>query len=85
MMNDILLYLNKLVRDEHGNALTMESMWTDAGIDSFGSTMVLCDMDAEYGCFDKEWFNTTNFYTLTIQDIVERVINESPKLQVPTA
>jgi hypothetical protein len=82
---EVLEFLNKKIREEHGNKVTIESKWTDAGIDSFGSTMVLCDMDAEYGCFDKEWFNTTDFYTLTIQDIVERVINESPKLQVPTA
>lgn len=80
--DEVLEFLNKKIREEHGNRVSMQSIWSDAELDSFGTTMVLADMDGEYECFPRDWFSTIEWETLTINDIVERVVNESPKLQV---
>lgn len=81
-MEEVLKFLNAKIREEHGNFVTMDSLWPDAGVDSFGTTMVFCDMDERYKCFDKGWFtaNTGKWETLTVQEIVERVTDESTKL-----
>lgn len=79
-MNEILDFINQRIKDEHGTLVTIDSLWTDANIDSFGSTMVLCDMDEKYDCFNREWLSTVNFQELTIKDLVERALNESIKL-----
>lgn len=79
-MNEILDFLNTKIREEHGNRVTLDSKWTDAELDSFGTVMVLADMDNEYGCFNREWMASIDFTTLTVLEVVERAINESPKL-----
>lgn len=81
-MNEILEFLNSKIREEHGNRVSMDSKWMDAEVDSFGTTMVFLDMDEKYGCFDKEWFkdHQGKWDTLTIQEVVERAMNESTKL-----
>lgn len=78
-MEDALDFLNKKIREEHGNRVSMESKWMDAEVDSFGTTMVFLDMDEKYGCFPKEWFsaNIGKWNELTVREIVERVVNES--------
>lgn len=92
-MEEVLDTLNRFIRAEHGTRVTIEARWVDAGLDSFGTTMVLADMDGEYGCFPKEWFTTVQWRDeldedgnvvklgLTIREVIEKVMNESPKLQ----
>lgn len=77
---DSLAVLNKFIRGEHGNPVGLEDAWSDAGIDSFGTTMVLCDMDERYGCFDRNWLKTVDWNTLTIRDVVERANNAGTQL-----
>jgi acyl carrier protein len=78
MEGQILEFLNSKIREEHGNRITIDSMWTEADIDSFGTTMVFLDMEEKYGCFPKEWFqsNTGKWNQLTVREIVERVLDE---------
>jgi hypothetical protein len=78
-MQEVLEFLNKSIREEHGNRVTLESKWMDAEVDSFGTTMVFLEMDEKYGCFPKEWFNTNQgkWNELTVREIVEKVENES--------
>ena len=78
-MEEVLEFLNKKIREEHGNRVSMDSKWMEAEVDSFGTTMVFLDMDEKYGCFDKDWFKESvgKFETMTIREIVERVMNES--------
>lgn len=94
MENEILEFLNLKIRAEHGNRVTLESKWMDAGVDSFGTTMVFLDMDEKYGCFPNEWFKSIKNWVdkidpetkeilvrgITIQEIVTKVLNESTKL-----
>lgn len=77
---DTLETLNKFIKAEHGNPVTADSVWRDSGTDSFGTTMVFCDMDEKYGCFDKEWLKTVDFTTLTVQEVLDRVSNASTEL-----
>lgn len=81
-MNKILNTLNEYILQENGIPVVIGSKWSDAELDSFGTTMVMADMDNEYECFPKEWFSTVEWKSLTIKEIVEKVINESPKLQI---
>lgn len=96
-MNEVLDFLNSRIREEHGDRVFIDSAWKDANLDSFGTVMVLADMDNEYGCFSREWMSTVSFVDvqdddsnvvrkgLTIREVVERAVNESPKLQVSKA
>lgn len=79
-MEEILNKLNKLIRGEHGSRVAIDSMWIDAGVDSLGTTLIFLDLDEEYGCFGKEWFNAMtkeDWEQLTVRAIVERIQNES--------
>lgn len=79
-MDEILDTLNKLIRDEHGSRVAIDSMWVDAQVDSLGTTLIFLDLDEKYGCFNKEWFNSMtkeSWEQLTICDIIERVTNAS--------
>lgn len=78
MEQDILNFLNEKIREEHGNRVSIDSMWIDAEVDSFGTTMVFLDMEEKYSCFPKEWFNSNmgKWNKLTVREIVERVVNE---------
>lgn len=77
---DALETLNKFLREEHGNPVTVDGMWKDTGVDSFGTTMVFCDMDEKYGCYNKDWLNSVDWETLTIRDVLGRISNEGTKL-----
>jgi hypothetical protein len=81
-MDAVLEFLNSKIREEHGNRVDIDSKWIDAEVDSFGTTMVFLEMEEKYNCFDKEWFNAHQgkWETLTIREVVERVMNESTKL-----
>lgn len=79
-MEAILDFINSKVREEHGNRITIDSMWIDANVDSFGTTMVFLEMDEKYGCFDKDWLSVTKISELSIKEIVKKVLDESTKL-----
>lgn len=78
MEQDVLDFLNKKIREEHGNRVSIDDMWVNAEVDSFGTTMVFSDMDEKYKCFPREWFqsNMGKWNQLTIREIVERVLDE---------
>lgn len=92
MEQEILDHLNKLIREEHGNRLAIDSKFIDSEVDSFGTTVVFLGMDEKYECFNNEWFFSTQFKDefnengelvkngITVKEIIERVINESPRL-----
>jgi len=76
-MEDTLKFLNKRIREEHGKRVTADSMWTEAEVDSFGTTVIFLDMDAKYGNFSNDWFSTIDWKSLTIQYILDRANYES--------
>lgn len=95
MEQEILEFLNSKIREEHGNRITMENLWMDAEVDSFGTTMVFLDMDEKYGGFNNVWFRSVDNWQstvdengtvlkqgITIKEIVERALDESTKPQI---
>lgn len=75
MESEILAFINAKIREEHGSTVTIDSAWTDADVDSYGSTMVFFELDEKYGCFDKNWLSEVKGSTLMVRDLVDRVIN----------
>ena len=82
-MNEVLEFLNEKIREEHGNRVSIDSMLSDAKLDSFGLTVVFFSMDEKYGCYNNEWFmshTAEQWKNMTIRYIVERAVNESTRL-----
>lgn len=83
MEKEILDFINKLVREEHGNTLTIEDLFIKSDMDSFGTTMVFMELNEKYGCFEDKWFRALSiddWKVLTVKDLIERVTNEGSKL-----
>ena len=79
---DVLEQLNTEIRAEKGNRVTEDSMFTDAGLDSFGTTLVFLALDNTYGYFDKcgykeDQFKQIPYSTLTVKEIVDVCISET--------
>lgn len=77
---DVSSSLNRLIKQEHGNTVNLSDMWIDANVDSFGTTVVFLDMDDKYKCYSNEWFRSVDWTKISIQEIVDKAINESPQL-----
>ena len=75
MRTEALEYLNDLLVEEHGKKLLENELFIDSGVDSFGTTVVIMEMDAKYGCFDNEWFTEVlgSIETLKVSDILDRI------------
>ena len=76
-METALYYLNSRIVEEHGKRVTESSMWIDAEVDSFGTTVIFLDMDAKYTNFSNDWFSSVDWMSLSIKDILDRAANES--------
>lgn len=76
MREEVLEYLNKLIREEKGNRVTEESAWVDASVDSFGQVLVFMGLDSKYGYFTKgkygdDPFKEIPYSTLTVKEIID--------------
>lgn len=76
MREEVLTYLNKLIRAEKGNRVTEESTWLDASVDSFGTVMVFMALDSKYDYFRKggygeDPFKEIPYTTLTVKEIID--------------
>ena len=72
---EILITINELVEAEHGAMVNLDSKLVDADLDSFGYTVFFIDLDEKYGCYSKEDAMNVNYNTITIRDIVNRVVS----------
>jgi len=80
MEQEVLDALNKLIREEKGNRVTLDSTWAEADLDSFGTVVVLSELDSTYGLFadvpdGEDQFKTLAFSTLTVRDVVEKCMS----------
>lgn len=71
----ILEYINTALEEEHGEPIGYENTLISSGVDSFGLTMVLVNIDHKYNIYPKEVFSTLNFAEVTANDVIERVLN----------
>lgn len=78
---EILEFINEIIVEEHGNAVTEEQLLIECGIDSFGYAILWTSIEAKYGVvFSKEESNNIDYTTLTVRnmlDMVENKINET--------
>ena len=81
---DILEFINTVIEEEHGNAVTEEQLLTECGIDSFGYAILWTSIEAKYGVgFSKEESNNIDYKTLTVRnmlDMIENKINETKSI-----
>lgn len=74
---DIVVFLNKTIREEHGMPLVNgNDKLVDTGIDSFGVVMVLLALEDKYGVYTKDELKVVIVEELTLDDIVNRVLDE---------
>ena len=78
--DEILKVINCIIEEEHGVAVTENSLLVDAEIDSFATVMLFLELDGQFKAFPKEKFERLEFSGLTIKDIIDIVeakLNES--------
>lgn len=78
---EILEFINEIIAEEHGNAVTEEQLLIECGIDSFGYAILWTSIEAKYSVgFSKEESNNIDYKTLTVRnmlDMIENKINET--------
>jgi len=79
MKQEILDRLNEIIVDEKGERVTMNSMFSDAQLDSLGTVITIATLEADYPIFkdvpiDADALSTMDFQTLTIRELVRQCI-----------
>lgn len=72
---EILEFINRVIEEEHGNAVEEAQLLVDCGIDSFGYAILWTSLEAEYGCnLSKEVMSTVDYNILTVRDMIDMVV-----------
>ena len=83
MEEEIIQFVNKLIRQEHGKAMRDRTdKLVDTGIDSFGITMVILELEMEYGILTDEQLTRIEIKDITLGDIIDMVLDENRKISV---
>ena len=83
MEEEITQFVNKRIRHEHGKAMRDRTdKLVDTGIDSFGITMVILELEIEYGILTDEQLTTIEIKDITLGDIIDMVLDENRKIPV---
>ena len=83
MEEEITQFVNKRIRQEHGKAMRDRTdKLVDTGIDSFGITMVILELETEYGILTDEQLTRIEIKDITLGDIIVMVSHENRKLSV---
>ena len=83
MEEEITQFVNKRIRQEHGKAMRDRTdKLVDTGIDSFGITMVILELETEYGILTDEQLTRIEIKDITLGDIIDMVSHENRKLSV---
>lgn len=83
MEEEITQFVNKLIRQEHGKAMRDRTdKLVDTGIDSFGITMVIIELEGKYGILTNEQLARVEIKDITLGDIIDMVLDENRKISV---
>ena len=83
MEEEITQFVNKRIRHEHGKAMRDRTdKLVDTGIDSFGITMVIIELEGKYGILTNEQLTRIEIKDITLGDIIDMVLDENRKLSV---
>ena len=78
-MNEVLDEVNRLIRQEKGNRVTLDNKLYEAELDSFGTVTLFLELDQKYHYFGdvpdgEDVFKTIDFAEITIQEVVDKCI-----------
>ena len=83
MEEEITQFVNKRIRQEHGKAMRDRTdKLVDTGIDSFGITMVILELENEYDILTEEQLTRIEIKDITLGDIIDMVLDENRKISV---
>lgn len=68
-INEFMNDLNTFIRDENGNRISENDTIVSSGVDSFGFTMVMLNMDSKYEMFSSDWLKTIDHKSITALDM----------------
>jgi acyl carrier protein len=79
---EVLDFMNTIIEEENGVPITIDSKYSDASIDSFGTVVFFLELDDKFSYFEsdeeyREFMNTADFSTLTIKELVQQCILKS--------
>lgn len=80
----LLNEINELIESEMGTPITEEDKIIDSGIDSFGMSMVILELNGKYGVYNQTEFENLDFANLTMADAIDRVLEEEQKKKSQT-
>jgi len=80
MKDEILAYINKVVRAEKGNKVTIENKLIDTDLDSLGLFTLFVELDCKYKYFrdipnDSDPFNGLDYKKITIKQLVDKCMS----------
>lgn len=76
---EVLSYINKLIKSENGNPIQEEDLVVSSGLDSLGVTIVFMELDGRFHIYPKEVFETMDFSVVTSKDIIDKVMENEGK------
>ena len=83
MEEEIIQFVNKRIRQEHGKAMRDRAdKLVDTGIDSLGITIVILELESKYGILTDEQLTRIEIKDITLGDIIDMVLDENRKLSV---
>lgn len=77
---EILKYINKVVKKEHGKPVTEDSCILDTELDSFSYAIFWLSLENKYGKFyTEEEVNKLDYSKTSIKTIIDKVIDYVPE------
>ncbi|MCP4487733.1 MAG: hypothetical protein GY820_10515 [Gammaproteobacteria bacterium] len=84
MKQQILDRLNEIIDDEKGVPVTMNSKFSDAGLDSLGTVLTIATLEAEYPffkdhengmtSFENDAFQSLDIENLTVRELIRKCV-----------
>jgi acyl carrier protein len=73
--SEILEFINEVILEEYGTAVSEDNLLTDCGIDSFGYAILWTSVEAKYECkLSKEVMSAVDYDKLTIKDMIDMIV-----------
>lgn len=77
---EILKYINKVVKKEHGKPVTEDNCILDTELDSFSYAIFWLSLENKYGKFyTEEEVNKLDYSKTSIKTIIDKVIDYVPE------
>lgn len=70
----LLNEINELIENEYGEPIEEHQKLIESGIDSFGLTMVVVELDQKYSIYPKEVFRNLAFEKITAESVIDDIL-----------